>query len=210
MTNKELLKQISSKFNTYDKNFLYTKDDVLKFELGKRMVLEKRKNPNNTELLNCKIFQTYNTDGNLPTAITVGSDTLVFSDGFTRYGIEEKLWPFFSTISLNLEPNGWGTRYPVLLKCLCDKGVVEYRQLKILLAELVNIKKKFTKLKIKDIYLDFDNPKAKPTCKDEKEYEEPLLKFFYFTNKEENILFSLIFAAIGALNIDADLTIERY
>ena len=72
--------------------------------------------------------------------------------GMFTYDMGDRLWVFFSTISANLEPDGWGTKYPVLLKSLCDKGVVEVSSLDDLKKELESVYQEFER---RDLLKDF-------------------------------------------------------
>jgi hypothetical protein len=114
---------------------------------------------------------------------------------FLGYKTENKLWPLFSTISVNLEPNGWGTKYPFTLKKFCDSGIVKSSELYLLKKEILDIDNKLKKLKIKDIYLDFDNINDKIVCEKEEQYNEPMIN--YFTKKEGGNLIETILKAIS-------------
>ena len=67
---------------------------------------------------------------------------VVFRTGYsTRLaGSGDFLYSFFSTVSKLLEPKGWGTRFPYLLRHFCDYGAVKYKDAPLLEKEVEYIK----------------------------------------------------------------------
>jgi 2,3-bisphosphoglycerate-dependent phosphoglycerate mutase len=72
-------------------------------------------------------------------------------------GTSDFFYAFFSTISGNLEPLGWGSRFPVLMKKLYG-GEVSQTEAKQALAELAEIKSEFADLKPDKVIWDFSDP----------------------------------------------------
>ncbi|MBQ8748923.1 MAG: hypothetical protein IJZ29_00420, partial [Clostridia bacterium] len=68
-----------------------------------------------------------------------------------------RLWALFSTISYNLEKDGWGTRYPVTIINFCDYGIVNVEDLEKFSQELEEIHEELKKLKLTDIVLDYND-----------------------------------------------------
>lgn len=136
-----------------------------------------------------------------------GKIMVYFSVKNYAYKTLDKLWPFFSTISANLEPNGWGTKYPTLLNDLCDYSKVDIEKLLILNQEVVDVKSKLELLKIKDVYLDYDDLSKKLIC--EKEYlkDYPLLDYFK-DDLGRNLAEILLSAVDDAIRLNVPIEIK--
>ena len=76
-------------------------------------------------------------------------------------GTSQFLHAFFSTISGNLEPNGWGTRFPVLLNKLYQ-GELEQTDAAVALAELDRIEMELRKLPPSKVIWDIENLQLSP------------------------------------------------
>lgn len=68
-----------------------------------------------------------------------------YSSTWEEIGEPDLLQAFFSTISYNLEPNGWGTKYPYVLNKLYYKKL-ERGETEFALKELVEIREKLSSL----------------------------------------------------------------
>jgi len=68
---------------------------------------------------------------------------------------------FFSTISGNLEPEGWGTRFPVLLKKLYQ-GELRQTDAVIALSELGVVQQELAKLPPQQVIWDIDDRSKRP------------------------------------------------
>lgn len=214
MENIEILKQLSKPYNTYDKNAQsVTRNNFEEsVALGKLIVVDrlKKKEKQNKDYDDYEIYQMKTTSGNQPVAIKKGEENIILTDGYNKYNVEDLLWPLVSTITINLEPNGWGTRFPILLNDLCSKGKVTYNKLTYFLYEIFSIRKHFKKLKIKDIYLDYDNKNKKVKCNKEEDYEDGIINFFSSHLPEDNILIELMESAIEALIMESDIELRRF
>lgn len=125
------------------------------------------------------------------------------------YKTDGKLWALFSTISANLEKEkGWGSVYPILLKELSEKSKVDLNNLDSLERELTLIYSKLSTLKIKDIYLNYDNLNEKVQCSSENLLEEPLLSYFIKTESGNNLMDTLLMAVRDAKRLKFPIEIR--
>lgn len=76
-------------------------------------------------------------------------------------GTSQFLHAFFSTISGNLEPNGWGTRFPVLLNKLYQ-GELKQGDAEVALAELQRIEAELRKLPPSKVIWDIEDLTLSP------------------------------------------------
>lgn len=85
---------------------------------------------------------------------------VVFRTGYsTRLaGSGDFLYSFFSTVSKLLEPKGWGTRFPYLLRHFCDYGAVKYEDAPLLEKEVEYIKKRLKKIPVSYAVYDYEYP----------------------------------------------------
>jgi len=212
MDNKEYLAYLSKPYNTYEKGVQNpVRYDFKKVvELGNKIMVEK--DPQNKTLDPiCNDYEvvTIETDsGKEAFAIKKSSGNCVLTDGFNACLNEERLWPLFSTISILFEPNGWGTRFPILLKALCENSRVRNNQLPYLLQEIFAVQRKLSGYKIKDIYLDYNNKKSKVKCHKKEDAEDDILKFFTTHIKHENILSSLAAMTVNAIILNNELELK--
>ncbi|MBA4398137.1 MAG: hypothetical protein C0394_12250 [Syntrophus sp. (in: bacteria)] len=80
---------------------------------------------------------------------------------FNEIGTSDFLHSFFSTISFNLEPKGWGSRFPELMNQLY-KGKLDVAQAKKALADARIIKTELAGLKPEKIIWDIEHLEKKP------------------------------------------------
>ena len=76
-------------------------------------------------------------------------------------GSSEFMHCFFSTVSGNLEPNGWGSRFPVLLKNLYQ-GQLQEEEAAPALAELELVEKELVQLSPKKVIWDIEDRRKTP------------------------------------------------
>jgi len=76
-------------------------------------------------------------------------------------GSSQFLHAFFSTISGNLEPNGWGSRFPVLMNKLYQ-GELQQVDAAAALAELTAVEAELAKLSPSKVIWDIENESLTP------------------------------------------------
>jgi hypothetical protein len=76
-------------------------------------------------------------------------------------GTSDFLHAFFSTISVNLEPGGWGSRFPVLLESLYG-GEVHHENAKQALAELNQIASELSEIEPSKVVWDIEDRSKVP------------------------------------------------
>lgn len=86
---------------------------------------------------------------------------LLVGDVSWRVGSPDLLHAFFSTISVRLEPLGWGTRFPVLLDDLYQ-GELAVDQVETALSELLLARRELSLLPATSVVWDADDPTATP------------------------------------------------
>lgn len=92
------------------------------------------------------------------TNMTVGIQLGSVSD---EIGASDFFHSFFSTISGNLEANGWGSRFPLLVQKLYS-GELQQADSTAALAELEQIKKEFVRLAPSRVIWDIENREKTP------------------------------------------------
>lgn len=91
-------------------------------------------------------------------AVTVG---LKIGSVIAEVGSGAFFHSFFSTVAVNLEPAGWGTRFPIIMNRLYA-GEVCQAEAKAALAELTMIGDGLSKLPVDRVVWDFDDRSQKP------------------------------------------------
>lgn len=76
-------------------------------------------------------------------------------------GSSDFLHSFFSTISYHLEPDGWGTKYPELMKEMYN-GKLHQKHATKARKDLLEIKEELKNLPSNQVVWDIDNLEAKP------------------------------------------------
>ena len=86
---------------------------------------------------------------------------LLVGDVPLRVGSPDLLHAFFSTISVRLEPLGWGTRFPALLHDLYQ-GELSVDSVEAALAELTLARRELSAMPANAVVWDADDPHAPP------------------------------------------------
>ena len=86
--------------------------------------------------------------------LRVGTDTVTI-------GLESQFYALMSTISVNLEPRGWGTKYPMLMRRLYP-GMLNPADVRAAMEELADIETKLEKLKIDKLVWDITDRAIRP------------------------------------------------
>lgn len=121
-----------------------------------------------------------------------------------RLKVKSQLWPigtsdflhaFFSTISYNLEPDGWGTRFPTLVNQLYQ-GELPAGAAGRALEELERARDELKKHPPDDVVWDIENLEAKPPWGDEISEEITDLSN-YFVTEDGRDLFDVLHEALS-------------
>lgn len=114
---------------------------------------------------------------------------------------------FFSTVSANLEPAGWGSRFPILMKKLYQ-GTVTLPDLPHLQDELSAVHKELKKYPPARVVWDFEHRETRPPWGDEISKQITDLSN-YFVTSDGRDLFEVFHLAIAeARRAKSSLTIE--
>jgi hypothetical protein len=113
---------------------------------------------------------------------------------FYQVGHGDFLHSFFSTVSYHLEPNGWGTEYPYLLKQLYN-GKLAWTNVPDVINELREIRSKLSKLKPNEVIWDFDDLNKRPPWGENISKDITDLSN-YFVTSDGRDLFEVLFKAL--------------
>ena len=86
---------------------------------------------------------------------------LVVGNSFYDIGEGALLHSFFSTISHNLEPKGWGTKYPLLMNELYH-GSLKWKKADKVIESLQSIKESFTHISTDKVVWDIEDLSIEP------------------------------------------------
>ncbi len=106
------------------------------------------------------------------------------------------LHAFFSTVSANLEPKGWGTRFPVLMKQLYEGGV-SAQNLGMLEKEVRTVQAELRKLPPSRIVWDIEKRSARPPWGDKISPDITDLSNYFVTSDGKDF-FAVLFQAINS------------
>jgi 2,3-bisphosphoglycerate-dependent phosphoglycerate mutase len=114
---------------------------------------------------------------------------------------------FFSTISYHLEPEGWGTRFPVLMDSLYQ-GALGANQADPALLQLTQAKKGLAGLPPSSVVWDVENLAASPPWGDNISEDIKDLAGYFITSDGKD-LFEVLLQALACLKqTGGDLTVE--
>lgn len=97
------------------------------------------------------------------------------------------LHSFFSTISYHLEPDGWGTRYPYLLKKLYQ-GKLSWEEASKALEEVENIQMQLEKYTPDKVIWDIEDLSKQPPWKDNISSEITSLSNYFVTSDGRDLI----------------------
>jgi 2,3-bisphosphoglycerate-dependent phosphoglycerate mutase len=98
----------------------------------------------------------------LITAVPVRADVALHTAAQSfEVGSGSFIYCFFSTVSVNLEPSGWGSRFPVLMKKLYE-GNVRPSDLPLLKQELITVQSEFKRFPPSKVVWDFEHRDRRP------------------------------------------------
>ena len=127
----------------------------------------------------------------------------------TEVGSSTFLHAFFSTVSKHLEPEGWGTRYPVLIKELYEGTLPPDRASEALL-EVKDIRQRLKTFKPSEVVWDIEDPKARPPWGDKISSTITDLSNYFVTSTGRDFLAALEECIQAAIDNKKPLTIESY
>lgn len=132
-------------------------------------------------------------------SLRVGSEVM-------SVGNESQFYALMSTISVNFEPRGWGTKYPMLMRRLYP-GQLMAADVRAALEELADIESKMSKLKPDKLVWDITTPLTRP---DEKQVwlGAPSLVDAFRTTDGERALEVIKRALITAMKKTSDIFVE--
>lgn len=134
-----------------------------------------------------------------PIGLRVGTETVTI-------GLESQFYALMSTVSVNLEPRGWGTKYPMLMRRLYP-GMLNASDVRAALEELADIEAKLAKLKADKLVWDITDRSIRP---DESQVwaSAPNLLELFRTNNGERTLSAIARALSVALRAGSDVRVE--
>lgn len=126
-------------------------------------------------------------------------------------GNESQFYALMSTISVNLEPRGWGTKYPMLMRRLYP-GQLNIADVRAALEEIVDIETKLAKLKTDKLIWDVTSPLTRPDTSQVWMDAPTLLEAFRTADGEralDAIKRALIIAMRTSVNVMVELAASR-
>lgn len=101
-------------------------------------------------------------------------------------GSSSFLHSFFSTVAANLEPEGWGTRFPVLMNKLYQ-GRIPASESRQLMAELDIVESEFSKVSVSKAVWDIEDRTKSPPWGNEIAPHIKFLHQYFVTSNGRNI-----------------------
>ncbi|WP_289891273.1 immunity 70 family protein [Virgibacillus pantothenticus] len=123
-----------------------------------------------------------------------------------QIGHGDFLHSFFSTISFHLEPEGWGTKYPYLLKKLYQ-GKLSWKDAPKALEELNTIQKQLKHYGPDKVIWDIEDLSKQPPWKDNISSEITDLSNYFVTSDGRDLIEVLKRALRDSINEKIDLEI---
>lgn len=119
---------------------------------------------------------------------------LVGDTFYYEIGTGDFVHSFFSTIAHNLEPKGWGTKFPILMRNLYNNQV-DYKDIAGIKKELKEIENKLSKLKPDRVVWDIEDLSKLPPWGDN--YSNKIKNLAnYFATSEGKTFFEIFENAI--------------
>jgi hypothetical protein len=124
-----------------------------------------------------------------------------------RVGQGDFLHSFFSTISYRLEPDGWGSKYPYLLKHLYS-GRLNSADISKAVEETKQVQIELSKYKPSELVWDIEDMTKQPPWGDKISTQITNLANYFVTSDGRN-LFEILFKAFeDAQRLSVDVEIE--
>lgn len=125
---------------------------------------------------------------------------------FYQVGHGDFLHSFFSTISYHLEPEGWGTKYPNLLKKLYN-GRLPWSDVPLALSELEEIQARLERFEPKDVVWDIDDLGKRPPWGDNISADITNLSNYFITSDGRDLFEVLRKALRDSISEKTDIEI---
>ena len=119
------------------------------------------------------------------------SVSLEYRGKFQEIGSSSFLHSFFSTISKNLEPMGWGSRFPTLMLKFYE-GELPHKFAEDADIELNIIAREFSHLSPSLVVWDIDNLEKNPPWDDEISEDITDLSNYFVTSDGKNLILELL------------------
>ena len=116
---------------------------------------------------------------------------------------------FFSTVSGNLEPNGWGSKYPTIMNKLYQ-GQLKHNEAKEALGELKEIQKSLSSHSPEKVIWDIEAPEKQPPWGTNISPEITSLANYFVTSTGRDLIKTLIEALEDAANSKKPAEIVQY
>jgi hypothetical protein len=114
---------------------------------------------------------------------------------------------FFSTISYHLEPNGWGSKYPVLMNEFYQ-GTLEWKKAEEILKNILEIREYLKKYTPDKVIWDIKDLKKRPPWGDNISTDITDLSNYFVTSDGNDLFDVLINAFAEAVSEKEDLSIN--
>lgn len=125
---------------------------------------------------------------------------------FYQIGHGDFLHSFFSTISYHLEPDGWGTKYPYLLKHLYN-GKLFWSDVPKAMKEVEEIRSRLEQFNPKDVVWDIEDLSKKPPWGDKISNDITNLSNYFVTSDGRDLFDVLLKALQDSLSEKTDIEI---
>jgi 2,3-bisphosphoglycerate-dependent phosphoglycerate mutase len=123
-------------------------------------------------------------------------------------GTPEFFHAFFSTVSGNLEKEGWASRFPAVLGKLYQ-GNLDATSAKSALSELIQIKNELSNFKPDMVVWDIENPNKQPPWGSNISTDITSLADYFVTSTGRNLISTLIEALEDAASSNKPVAIVR-
>ncbi|MDO6628727.1 immunity 70 family protein [Bacillus thuringiensis] len=125
-----------------------------------------------------------------------------------RLGTSDFVHSFFSTISFHLEKEGWGTRYPHLMKELYN-GRLTLKNIPKAIEEAKEAREKLKLFSPSEVVWDIEDLSKQPPWGDNISTDITDLSNYFYTSGGKDMFEMLFKACNEALELEVDLEIEN-
>jgi hypothetical protein len=126
---------------------------------------------------------------------------------YFEVGSSDFLHSFFSTISHHLEPDGWGSKYPLLMNDLYQ-GSLSWENAEAVIIDVLSIRESLMVISPNQVVWDIEDLALRPPWGDNISSEITSLGN-YFVTSDGNDMFEVLVSALSeAMHQQADLFIE--